>query len=72
MAMNDSFLACLSCAKNFADHTNAIGWAIFALLFLIVTLLGGVGFFMVRLARRCDASLDPELRDEVVSTVSAR
>ena len=38
--MNDSFLACLTCAKNFADHTNAIGWSIFALLVLIVTLLG--------------------------------
>ncbi len=70
--MNDSFLACLTCAKNFADHTNAIGWSIFALLVLIVTLLGGVVFFMVRLARRGEASLDPELRDELVSNVSAR
>jgi ATP/ADP translocase len=47
-------------------------FAIVALLTLIVTLLGGVVFFMVRLARRSEATLDPELRDEVASTVSAR
>lgn len=70
--MNDSILACLTCAKNFADHTNAIGWSIFALLALILPMLGGVVFFMVRLARRGDASLDPELRDEPVSGASAR
>lgn len=68
--MNDSFLACLTCAKSFADHTNAIGWSIFALLALILPLLGGVVFFMVRLARRGDAALDPELRDEPVSAAS--
>lgn len=70
--MNDSILACLTCAKNFADHTNAIGWSIFALLALILPMLGGVVFFMVRLARRGDASLDPELRDEPVSGASSR
>lgn len=70
--MNDSILACLTCAKNFADHTNAIGWSIFALLALILPVLGGVVFFMVRLARRGDASLDPELRDEPVTTASVR
>jgi hypothetical protein len=62
--MNTSILACLTCARNFADHTNAIGWSIFSLLFLIVTLLVGVVFFMVRMARRSDAALDPELRDD--------
>ncbi len=70
--MNDSFLACLTCAKNFADHTNAIGWSIFALLAMILPMLGGVVFFMIRLARRSDASLDPELRDEPVTTASLR
>jgi ATP/ADP translocase len=70
--MNDSFLACLTCAKNFADHTNAIGWAIFALLALILPMLGGVVFFMIRLARRSDAALDPELRDEPLPVPSVR
>lgn len=70
--MNDSILACLTCAKNFADHTNAIGWSIFALLALILPVLGGVVFFMVRLARRGDAELDPELRDEPVSAAPIR
>lgn len=62
--MNDSLLACLTCAKSFQDHTNAIGWSIFFLLAMILPVLGGVVFFMVRLARRSEASLDPELRDE--------
>ena len=70
--MNDSFLACLTCAKSFADHTNAIGWSIFALLALILPLLGGVVFFMVRLARRGDAALDPELRDEPLAATTTR
>lgn len=70
--MNESILACLTCAKNFADHTNAIGWSIFALLALILPMLGGVVFFMVRLARRGEATLDPELRDEPVTTATLR
>lgn len=62
--MNASLLACLTCAKNFQDHRNAIGWSIFFLLAMILPLLGGVVFFMVRLVRRGESSLDPELRDQ--------
>ncbi len=70
--MNASLLACLTCARNFADHTNAIGWSIFFLLAMILPLLGGVVFFMVRLARRGEADLDPELRDDPPSAAPSR
>lgn len=61
--MIDTLLACATCARSFEDHTNAIGWSIFLLLGVIVTLLGGVVFFMVRLIRRGESELDPELCD---------
>lgn len=70
--MNDSFLACLTCARNFADHTNAIGWSIFALLAMILPMLGCVVFFMVRLVRRSNAALEPEFRDEPVANAPVR
>lgn len=46
---------------------DAAGWSIFALLVVILSVLGGVGFYMIRLVRRDAQSLDPELRDEYVS-----
>lgn len=70
--MNAPLLACLTCARSFADHTNAIGWSIFFLLAMILPLLGGVVFFMVRLARRSEADLDPELRDDPPSAAPSR
>ena len=65
--MTPLFLACVTCARSFEDHTNAIGWSIFFLLAMILPVLGGVVFFMVRLVRRSDAALDPELRDDAAS-----
>jgi hypothetical protein len=65
--MTSLFLACVTCARSFQDHTNAIGWSIFFLLAMILPVLGGVVFFMVRLVRRSDAALDPELRDDAAS-----
>jgi hypothetical protein len=63
--MNFLLLACATCARSFEDHTNAIGWSIFLLLAMILPVLGGVVFFMVRLVRRGETTLDPELRDDV-------
>ncbi|MGB6220957.1 hypothetical protein [Haloferula sp.] len=62
--MIDSLLACATCANNFRGDGNAAGWSIFFMLMVIVPMLAGVVFCMVRLARREGASLDPELRDE--------
>jgi hypothetical protein len=57
------FLACATCARSFQDHTNAAGWSIFFMVLLILPVLAGVVFFMVRLARRSEAELEPEFRD---------
>ena len=46
---------------------DAAGYSIFALLIVVLAVLGGVGFFMVRLIRRENDNLDPELRDDYVS-----
>lgn len=43
---------------------DAAGWSIFFLLIVILIVLGGVITAMVRLARREQESLDPELRDD--------
>ena len=45
---------------------DAAGWSIFFLLFVIVAILSGVGFFMVRIVRREKDSLDPALVDDYV------
>ena len=63
--MNSTLIACATCAANFQDDgPNAASWSIFFLLAVILPVLGSVLFFMVRLIRRSDASLDPELRDD--------
>jgi len=43
---------------------DAIGWSIFALLVVILAMLGTLVAFMVRLARREKQFLDPSLSDE--------
>ena len=66
--MNDLILACATCAANFQDDgTNAAGWSILFLLGMILPVLGGVVFFMIRIVRREENSLDPELRDDYVA-----
>jgi hypothetical protein len=45
---------------------DAAGYSIFALLVVILSVLGGVGFYMIRIISRGDQDLDPELRDEYV------
>ena len=51
---------------------DAAGWSIFFLLAVILAMLGGVGFFMVCMARREKANLDPTLSDDYVSSDHAR
>jgi hypothetical protein len=45
---------------------DAAGYSIFALLVVILSVLGGVGFYMIRIISRGDKDLDPELRDDYV------
>lgn len=43
---------------------DAAGYSIFFLLIVITLILGGVGFCMVRIARREKANFDPMLSDD--------
>jgi hypothetical protein len=71
--MTDTLLACATCASNFQDETtNAAGWSIFFLLGMILPVLAGVVFCMIRLARRSEQALDPELRDDLTAASSTR
>ena len=45
---------------------DAAGWSIFTLLVIIVAMLGGVAFFMFRIARREREHFDPALSDDYV------
>ena len=66
--MIDTLLACATCAANFQDEgPNAAGWSIFFLLGMILPVLGGIVFFLVRMIRRSEAALDPEFRDDLSS-----
>lgn len=61
-----NFLACSTCRATFEASGDSIGYSIFFLLVIILAVLGGVGFFMIRLIRRESDRLDPELRDDFV------
>lgn len=60
-------LACATCQANMAGTGgNAASWSIFFLLVVILAMLGGIGFFMIRIARREKQYFDPSLSDEPV------
>jgi hypothetical protein len=61
-----AIFACASCAVNFQASGDSIGYSIFFLLLTILSVLGAVTFFMVRLMRRDQNNLDPDLRDDFV------
>ena len=60
-------LACSTCRVSFVATGDSIGYSILFLLFVILAGLGGVAFFMIRLVRRENTNLDPELRDDYVN-----
>ena len=62
-----NILACPTCASSFEASGDSIGYSIFFLLIVILAVLSGVGFFMVRIIKRESNNLDPELRDDFVS-----
>ena len=69
--MLGNLLGCATCANTFREGGgDAIGWSIMALLLVIVAVLSAIGFFMIRLARRERAFLDPELRDDPIHPAS--
>ncbi len=51
---------------------DAAGYSIFFLLIVILAMLGGITFFMLRIARRQREHFDPTLSDDYVPADSAR
>lgn len=62
-----NLIACSTCRVSMIEGGgDAAGWSIFFLLVVIVTMLCGVTFCMVRIARREREHLDPSLNDDYV------
>jgi hypothetical protein len=60
-----ALLACSTCRVSMVEGGgDAAGWSIFFLLVVILAMLGGIGFFMFRIARRERDHLDPSLSDD--------
>lgn len=59
-------LACSTCRANVEGSGEAASWSIFFLLVVILAMLGGIGFFMVRIALREKRHFDPSLSDDPV------
>lgn len=55
-----------------AGGGDAAGWSIFFLLGVILSVLGGVVYFMIYLARRERENLDPSLSDGPIPSESSR
>ena len=64
-------LACATCASNFMyGETDAAGWAIALMLMIIIPLIMGVLYAMIRIAKREKAGLDPRYSDDYLPPVS--
>lgn len=63
--ITSTILACSTCRVTMVDGGgDAAGWSIFALLVVILAMLGGITFFMFRIARREKEHFDPSLSDD--------
>jgi Na+/melibiose symporter-like transporter len=63
-----SLLACATCANSFKHGgQDAAGWAIALMLLVIVPLVTMVVWFMVKIAKRERAGLDPQFCDDYVA-----
>lgn len=63
--LNPFQLACSTCRVTMVEGGgDAIGWSIFFLLIIVVAVLGGIGFFMFRIAWRERKHFDPALSDD--------
>jgi len=65
-------LACATCQADMAlGGGDAAGWSIFFMLVVILVVLSGVVFTLVRMARREAANLDPELQDDFLANTTS-
>ena len=68
-----NILSCSTCRETMiAGGGDAAGWSIFFLLGVILSVLGGVVYFMIYLARRERENLDPSLSDGPIPSESSR
>ncbi len=66
-------LACSTCRTSMVvGGGDAAGWSIFFLLFVILAMLGGIVFFMLRIARREREHFDPSLSDDYTPVEPSR
>lgn len=73
--MNPSLfsLACSTCRITMIEAGGeAASWSIFFLLAVILSVLGGIGFFMLRIVIRQREHFDPTLSDDYVGPGAAR
>lgn len=60
-------LACSTCRATMIDGGgDAAGWSIFFLLAVVVAMLAGISYFMIRIMRRERLNFDPSLSDDYV------
>ena len=66
-----NLIACSTCRVNMVEGGgDAASWSIFFLLVVILLMLGGIAFFMFRIARREKEHFDPSLSDDYVAPES--
>ena len=67
MNLIPQLFACSTCRVTMIEAGgDAAGWSIFFLLAVVLAMLGGICFFMFRIARREKANFDPTLSDDYV------
>jgi len=72
MNLIPEIFACSTCRVTMVEAGgDAAGWSIFFLLGVILAILGGIGFFMFRIALRQKAHFDPTLSDDYVAPDSS-
>jgi len=66
--ITSSVLACATCADAFKHGgQDAAGWSIAVMLMVIIPLVSGVLWTMIRIAKRENAALDPRYCDDYVA-----
>jgi hypothetical protein len=66
--ITSTVLACATCADAFKHGgQDAAGWSIAVMLMVIIPLVSGVLWAMIRIAKREKAALDPRYCDDYVA-----
>jgi len=69
--ITSSVLACATCANAFKHGgQDAAGWSIAIMLMVIVPLVSGVLWTLIRIAKREKVALDPRYCDDYIAPAS--